>query len=66
MICNSPFTDFENTYSSTFKRQKNVVDDIPDLRQRSHPDAYERTRAQVAATGNKWALENFYATHGYR
>jgi len=24
---------------------------------------YERTRAQVAATGNGWAMENFYATH---
>lgn len=25
--------------------------------------AYERTRAQVYATGNKWAIENFHATH---
>ena len=24
---------------------------------------YETTRAQVAATGNRWAMENFYATH---
>lgn len=24
---------------------------------------YERTKAQVAATGNRWAMENFYATH---
>jgi len=24
---------------------------------------YERTRAQVYATGNKWAIENFEATH---
>ena len=24
---------------------------------------YERTRAQVADTGNRWAMENFYATH---
>lgn len=24
---------------------------------------YERTRAQVSATGNRWAMENFYATH---
>lgn len=24
---------------------------------------YERTRAQVAATGNRWAMENFIATH---
>lgn len=25
---------------------------------------YERTRAAVMATGNKWAIENFNATHG--
>ncbi len=24
---------------------------------------YERTRARVYATGNKWAIENFEATH---
>ena len=24
---------------------------------------YERTRAQVMVTGNKWAMENFNATH---
>lgn len=24
---------------------------------------YERTRAAVYATGNKWAIENFKATH---
>lgn len=27
------------------------------------PTPYERTRAQVYATGNKWAIENFHATH---
>lgn len=26
-------------------------------------DPYERTRAQVATTGNRWAMENFIATH---
>ena len=25
--------------------------------------AYERTKAEVYATGNKWAIENFHATH---
>ena len=25
---------------------------------------YERVRTQVQATGNKWAMENFNATHG--
>ncbi len=24
---------------------------------------YERTKAQVYVTGNKWAIENFEATH---
>ncbi len=24
---------------------------------------YEKTKAQVYATGNKWAIENFHATH---
>lgn len=24
---------------------------------------YERTKAQVYATNNKWAIENFHATH---
>lgn len=27
------------------------------------PTMYERTKAQVYATGNKWAIENFHATH---
>jgi len=24
---------------------------------------YERTKREVYATGNKWAIENFHATH---
>ena len=27
------------------------------------PDMYEARRAQVLATGNRWALENFTETH---
>ena len=27
------------------------------------PRPYERTRAAVYATGNRWAIENFHATH---
>ena len=27
------------------------------------PSAYEREKARVYATGNKWAIENFHATH---
>ena len=30
---------------------------------RPRQSAYERTKAQVYATGNKWAIENFHATH---
>lgn len=29
----------------------------------SYQTPYERTRAQVYATGNKWAIENWNATH---
>ncbi len=30
---------------------------------RPRESAYERTKRQVYATGNKWAIENFHATH---
>lgn len=29
----------------------------------SYSSPYDRTKAQVYATGNKWAIENFHATH---
>lgn len=29
----------------------------------SRSSAYERTRAAVYATGNRWAIENFHTTH---
>jgi hypothetical protein len=29
----------------------------------SRMSAYEKTKAEVYATGNKWAIENFHATH---
>ena len=32
-------------------------------RQERPQSAYDRTKAQVYATGNKWAIENFHATH---
>ena len=31
--------------------------------QKRKPSPYERTKAAVYATGNKWAIENFNATH---
>lgn len=30
---------------------------------RHRPNPYERTRAAVYATGNRWQIENFNATH---
>lgn len=33
-------------------------------RDRFVENPYERTRRAVYATGNKWAIENFHATHG--
>lgn len=43
------------------------VDDGPFLtlapNKERKPTLYERTKAQVYATGNKWAIENFHATH---
>ena len=35
----------------------------PYLERVRKPTPYERTKAQVYATGNKWAIENFHATH---
>ena len=40
-------------YSSNNKNKKPV-------------SAYERTKAEVYATGNKWAIENFHATHDWK
>lgn len=34
-----------------------------DSYQKRRQTPYERTRAAVYATGNKWAIENFNATH---
>lgn len=28
-----------------------------------HSSAYERTKSQVYASGNRWAIENFHSTH---
>lgn len=42
-----------------YKKKEEIVQ--PSQGKRLSP--YERTRAQVYATGNKWAIENFNATH---
>lgn len=45
-------------------RQKGFITAVGERRISSKtPGPYERTRARVRATGNKWAMENFYATH---
>ncbi len=35
----------------------------PKNMERTKRTPYERTRAAVYATGNRWAIENFNATH---
>lgn len=40
-----------------------VYTEDDDREYRPRQSAYERTKAQVYATGNKWAIENFHATH---
>ncbi len=36
---------------------------VIDAYEKRKPTPYERTKAQVYATGNKWVIENFHATH---
>lgn len=36
---------------------------ITEARDKIVESPYERTRRQVYSTGNKWAIENFNATH---
>ena len=53
---------------------KDVTEEAPEEREKPatrekarcsnrKPDPYERTRAAVYASGNRWAIENFEATH---
>lgn len=43
-------------------RQSNVFACVNDNKKKG-ASPYERTKAQVYATGNKWQIENFNATH---
>ena len=43
-------------YCNNCKKEQNSIDKFI-----SSP--YDRTRAMVYATGNRWAIENFNATH---
>ena len=40
-----------------------IFSDVKQVKPVRKPTPYERTRAAVYATGNKWAIENFEATH---
>lgn len=47
-------------------RETAATERYPDSRiieKKQRYDPYARTRAQVYATGNRWAIENFEATH---
>ena len=52
-------------YYGCRKTEKNIstCDDYESDRFSRPLSPYERTKAQVYATGNKWAIENFHATH---
>lgn len=41
---------------------KEAIESIPKMNERK-PTPQERTRMAVEATGNRWAMENFNATH---
>lgn len=38
-------------------------EDVVDIKREIHRSMYEVRRAQVYATGNRWAIENWEATH---
>lgn len=40
-----------------------ICDAFEARKYKSKQTPYERTKARVYATGNKWAIENFHATH---
>lgn len=42
---------------------KEAIESIPGKDGRRKPDPAERTKRAVQATGNRWAMENFNATH---
>lgn len=46
----------DKCYCNNCKAEQNSVD-------KYIASPYERTRAKIYATGNKWAIENFNATH---
>lgn len=62
--------DWERVYNEASDRYGSKSEDTPNktpnrvLGVPGHrPSPYERTKAQVYATGNRWAIDNFNATH---
>lgn len=49
----------EERFNETNFKDENMEKDL----ERTRRTPYERTRAAVYATGNRWAIENFNATH---
>ena len=48
---------------NTYEEFSNWVEENFEMEEVYYQSPYERTRAMVYATGNKWAIENFNATH---
>lgn len=42
---------------------RETIESIPGMGGRKRPNPAERTKRAVQATGNRWAMENFNATH---
>ena len=58
-VCGSKDVDYlmhDRWYCNQCKKEQEV-------REQFIESPYERTRREVYATGNKWAIENFNATH---
>ena len=70
MRCPRCKREFERLLALSRKNNKIMICDqcgteeaLEDYQRAMNPTPQERTRAQVYATGNKWAIENFEATH---
>lgn len=55
---NFDYTDTKNDIGYCHDCKREV-----DIKEKYIETPYERTRAAVYATGNRWAIENFNATH---
>ena len=61
---NEALEDAVNAGAITEESVKDIRKALTGCYGRKRPETpYERTKAAVAATGNRWAMENFEATH---